>query len=245
MLLRKLIWQIYAPIYDSLLVLMPYTTYLKQCGDVLGVHHHETLLDVGCGTANLLLPISDGTVVAMDSSTAMLRLAKIKRFVINRLRRSNQTVDFIKADATMILPFADNSFDCVASLSMIHSVGNPIASVEEMVRVLKPGGRILLTVPLPTTTKAIVQEHIGRASLLRLLLTILLLPILLGVLAINVLQESWNTRGIYYFLKTEDLVSIALKSGLAIVRSETCFSGTYTLLLATKPTKIEADKRMD
>jgi SAM-dependent methyltransferase len=47
-----------------------------------------------------------------------------------------------------ILPFLDNSFDAVLSLSVLEHVKNPFACAKEIVRVLKPGGRLMCGVPL-------------------------------------------------------------------------------------------------
>src|SRR5690606_6783902 len=45
------------------------------------------------------------------------------------------------------LPFADNSFDLVCAFDIIEHVENDQKAVEEMLRVLKPGGSICVTVP--------------------------------------------------------------------------------------------------
>ena len=45
------------------------------------------------------------------------------------------------------LPFADNRFDMVVSGQMLEHCSNPFRSVAEMVRVLKPGGHIILIAP--------------------------------------------------------------------------------------------------
>lgn len=46
------------------------------------------------------------------------------------------------------LPFADASFDGVLSLAVLEHVKNPFASAKELVRVLRPGGKLLAVVPL-------------------------------------------------------------------------------------------------
>ena len=45
------------------------------------------------------------------------------------------------------LPFPDNHFDLVVSGQMLEHCGNPFKSVAEMMRVLKPGGRVVIIVP--------------------------------------------------------------------------------------------------
>lgn len=231
---KKLLWQVYAPIYDSLLLLKPYSEYLAHCADLLDVRSGESLLDVGCGTANLLLKVKRGRIVGLDGASFMLSLAKLKTFLLGLWRRSAQKVWFLRADGIQSLPFFENTFDHVACLSTIHSFPDPESSVSEMIRVLKPGGRLLLTVPLPITTGSIVKDHLQNASLPRLILSFIALPILLFVLIINLLQEKWHRDGIYKFLTTEEVIDIVNRLGLEVIMVEKCFSGTYTLLLARK-----------
>lgn len=98
----------------------------------------EKLLDIGCGTGALLnlLAAQHNAVnlVGIDPSPEMLAVA----------RQKLPTVQFELGFAER-LPFADNCFDVVASNSAFHYFQAPDAALREIRRVLRPGGRVVLT----------------------------------------------------------------------------------------------------
>jgi SAM-dependent methyltransferase len=57
------------------------------------------------------------------------------------------------------LPFDDASFDLVVSFEAFHYVPDPAAGVRELERVLRPGGRVLVTVPLAWEYERGTLEH--------------------------------------------------------------------------------------
>jgi ubiquinone/menaquinone biosynthesis C-methylase UbiE len=94
------------------------------------------LLDVGCGTGHQLARWrADGYEVAgVDGSDAMLAEA----------RQNNPGVELKLADVQEI-PFAGASFDRVTSIEVLRYLPDPTRSIEEMARVLRPGGVCLAT----------------------------------------------------------------------------------------------------
>lgn len=93
------------------------------------------MLDNGCGTGFLTEIVSDiapdSRFVGIDISAGMLEKAKP---VYDRL---------VRGDSTR-LPFADASFDTVFGRSLLHHLSDPEAGVHEMLRVLKPGGDMIV-----------------------------------------------------------------------------------------------------
>ena len=98
------------------------------------------LLDVGVGTG-LSLPhyASSVEVVGVDLSPEMLNFAQA------RLRRDKPgTVrGLVRNDAAM-LAFADTSFDMVVAMVVLSTTTDPGAVMSELIRVLKPGGELIL-----------------------------------------------------------------------------------------------------
>lgn len=103
----------------------------------------NSILDVATGTGNLAFLFAeklnrDGSVVGLDFTKEMLDIAN------ERKAKSNFVIaDFILGDA-LDLPFEDNSFDICSIAYGIRNVASVENCINEMCRVLKPGGRILI-----------------------------------------------------------------------------------------------------
>lgn len=104
------------------------------------VQPSESYLDVGCGTGALLSFFAGAQrkLHGMDLSPEMVRQT--------RRRVDLRQADVAAGAADDIWPFADNSFDKVTSLAMLEFVEELDVALDELVRVLKPGGRALITV---------------------------------------------------------------------------------------------------
>jgi demethylmenaquinone methyltransferase/2-methoxy-6-polyprenyl-1,4-benzoquinol methylase len=112
----------------------------------------EHVLDVATGTGMVaaeLLGRSDCTVVGIDQSAEMLAAARA-RFdrppadgrsgAAARAERSTR-VELIEGQAEA-LPFEDGSFDALTFTYLLRYVDDPPATVRELARVVRPGGRI-------------------------------------------------------------------------------------------------------
>jgi ubiquinone/menaquinone biosynthesis C-methylase UbiE len=96
------------------------------------------VLEVAAGTGkNLAYYPPDCRIVALDLSTEMLKVAR------DRAAKLTMHVMFLVADAEK-LPFRDSSFDTVISSLSTCTFPNPIAALEEMARVSRHDGRVLL-----------------------------------------------------------------------------------------------------
>jgi ubiquinone/menaquinone biosynthesis C-methylase UbiE len=100
---------------------------------------NENILDVGCGTGNysVMLAKLGCKVTGIDVSTEMLKVAreKAEKLCLN--------VNFINCDA-QDLPFESNFFDAVLSVATFEFIPNPHKAFEELYRVVKQGGRIVI-----------------------------------------------------------------------------------------------------
>lgn len=105
----------------------------------LGLHPTDRLLDVGCGTGTLLDRLSrshpPAQLYGVDPAPEMLAVAR---------RRLPAAVDLCEGVAER-LPFKDGPFDVVVSCNMFHYIRQPLAALREMNRVLRPGGRLVVT----------------------------------------------------------------------------------------------------
>lgn len=108
----------------------------------LRLAHGERLLDVGCGLGEAALALAQdlgesGEVVGVDISESMLRVARSNAGSVGcRVR-------FTVGDACS-LDEPDGAFDVARSERTLQWLADPAAAVREMVRVVRPGGRISL-----------------------------------------------------------------------------------------------------
>ena len=99
----------------------------------------DSVLDVGCGPGNFTRAFAracfDGLAVGLDASRTMLDQA---------VREHNPpNLRYVRGDAAA-LPFPDATFDAVCCFAALYFIAEPMRAIDEMVRVLAPGGRIAL-----------------------------------------------------------------------------------------------------
>ncbi|WP_083527996.1 demethylmenaquinone methyltransferase [Curtobacterium ammoniigenes] len=95
----------------------------------------EKVLDIaaGTGTSSAAIAKRGATVTALDLSEGMLEVG----------RSRHPEIEFVHGDAES-LPFPDDTFDAVTISFGLRNVNDPIQALAEMVRVLKPGGRLVV-----------------------------------------------------------------------------------------------------
>ena len=109
----------------------------------LDLRPDDDLLDVGCGSAWLLAEQASQVhhVAGLDKSEIQVRMAR-KRLAD---RIAAGTAEVVLGDA-MKLPWEDGRFSVVGSLNCLKFVPDPAKALREMHRVLRPGGRLVLTI---------------------------------------------------------------------------------------------------
>jgi len=105
----------------------------------LAIQPSDTVLDIGCGTGAMLAQLSvlfpDTSLYGVDASSEMLDIAR---------QRLLSTID-LKQGWAEELPYADETFNTVVSCNMFHYIRRPDAALEEMLRVLRPNGTLVIT----------------------------------------------------------------------------------------------------
>jgi len=97
------------------------------------------ILDVGCGDGVLATRLAQGgaRVTGLDASADMLAAAR------SRAKAAGVELNLVEGDAGN-LPLSAGHFDAVVSVATLCFIDDPRRSIREMVRVLKPGGRLIL-----------------------------------------------------------------------------------------------------
>lgn len=119
--------------------------YKMRSFEYLDVEPGDCILEVGCGAGNDSLVLAQmvgptGRVVGIDAGEDMISEAK------KRAENSNLPVEFFVQDACS-LDFPDNTFDGCRADQVFQHVGDPRKGVSEVIRVARPGARIVICDP--------------------------------------------------------------------------------------------------
>ncbi|WBB53545.1 class I SAM-dependent methyltransferase [Verrucosispora sp. WMMD573] len=134
---QRRVWNRSAPSYDKQIAFFERVQFAGG-REWLGVRARGRVLEVAIGTGrNLPYYPADVTVVGVELSRAMLDIARRRAADLGR------AVDLREGDAEA-LPFTAASFDTVVCALSLCSIPHPAQAIDEMKRVLVPGGRLLL-----------------------------------------------------------------------------------------------------
>ncbi|HVD77501.1 MAG TPA: class I SAM-dependent methyltransferase [Vicinamibacteria bacterium] len=111
--------------------------------DLLSVRPDDRLLDVGFGGGLILqealLRLPRGAVAGIEISEPMLELARRKfrrEMAAGRLE--------VKEGSVSSIPYPDDSFHRVTAVNTLHFWPDPAGGLREVLRVMKPGGRVVI-----------------------------------------------------------------------------------------------------
>ncbi|UDM03781.1 class I SAM-dependent methyltransferase [Streptomyces longhuiensis] len=139
--------------------------------DRAGLKGDEQLLDLGCGRGAVLIEaarrLPTGHAVGVDLWSGKDQSGNRPEVTLANAAAAGvaDRVDVHTVDMTA-LPFADGSFDVVTSAMAIHNIPSPedrYRAVDEAMRVLRPGGQLLIADFWPMAGK--YAAHIGQGTL--------------------------------------------------------------------------------
>ncbi len=236
-------WDVYSYLYSlSLTNLFPYRRLLEDLSSTLNIDEGEHLLDAGCGPGLAIegiIELSKGrqiTITGLDFSNRMIRSAQ-KRC------KDFPNVKLQIGDLNRRLEFPDDFFDKVVCSNTLYTLAKPETAVSEFYRVLKRGGVAVIANPKPDANQGgLIREHIETLNGLtpfhrkihHIVVSILLIPVHLVVMAINRVIVRKGRSGEYHFWAEGELTKILQEVGFKNIHISSCYANQDWLATAEK-----------
>jgi len=133
---------------------------LSHFDEVVGTWQGRTVLDLGCGGGFMAEALSKrgATVIGIDPTEAAVAAAKA------HADKAGLGIDYRVGNGEAI-PLADCSVDCVVCVDVLEHVANVDRVIDEIARVLKPGGLFLFDTINRTMLAVFVIVHMGESVL--------------------------------------------------------------------------------
>lgn len=117
--------------------------------DLLEINGYERILDAGCGSGRHIWQVckcNKGPSVAFDIDVPSLRSA---RFVLDQMDQKKESAGpwYLVAGSLTHLPFNDGCFHKVMCSEVLEHIPDDRSALQELLRVLKPGGILAVSVP--------------------------------------------------------------------------------------------------
>ena len=180
----------------------------------------QVVLDLAAGTgSSSIVFLKPGVrVIASDFSNGMLEVG----------RQRHPELEFVFADA-MKLPFENNSLDAVTISFGLRNVEKPKVALQEMLRVLKPGGKVVICEFSRVTVPGI--RNLYEFYLKRIL------PRLSSLLAKNSAAYDYLADSILAWPKQKELASWLTEAGFTDVNYKNASLGVVAIHSAKKGSK--------
>jgi len=155
---HELIWRSYARSYDTIL---PLLDYYKDCMQrhvgALANIGAGTVLDLGGGTGNVAVKLAaiGVRVMVIDASRAMLSRLRSKIADANF-----ENIEILQQSAEHLRHLRSGSVDGVNVLLSLYDMDDPSQALDEALRVLRPGGTIVVTEPRRCFDLDVLKAHI-------------------------------------------------------------------------------------
>ncbi|CAG7611677.1 Demethylmenaquinone methyltransferase [Paenibacillus solanacearum] len=220
-----------APKYDlmnDILSFRRHKAWRKFTMKKMRVFPGSSAIDLCCGTCDWTISLAEasrtGSMVGLDFSQNMLDVGaeKIKHAGLDKQIR------LVRGNA-MELPFEDNTFDYATIGFALRNVPDLVKVIEEMQRVVKPGGMVVsleLSKPTWQPFKSIYYFYFQKV-----------LPLLGKLIVKRYEQYKWLPESLVQFPDHKQLADIFRKTGLTDVQAYPLTGGIAALHIGIKPTE--------
>jgi len=205
----------------------------------LGMHHqwrkhaiksiekkkYVSSLDVACGTGDFSFSLSNinsmETVVGLDFVKPMLQIAKNKP-----VAKKVNNLSFVLGDA-LVLPFKNKSFDTVSTGFAMRNYESAEIAIEEMSRILKPNGAMVILDMLPNRSPNILQKF-------SLWYFNKIIPILGAIFARDREAYTYLPNSVTKFYDSDQIKNIMESKGITDITIKKFGLGLVSLLIGSK-----------
>ncbi|OWA37114.1 bifunctional demethylmenaquinone methyltransferase/2-methoxy-6-polyprenyl-1,4-benzoquinol methylase [Saccharibacillus sp. O16] len=222
------VFQQIAPKYDRMNNIISFNrhkAWRKFAMRKMAVSQGDSAIDLCCGTCDWTISLAEaskgGPITGLDFSQAMLDVGRQKL----KVAPYGDQITLIQGNA-MELPFADNSFDYATIGFGLRNVPDLVQVLQEMRRVVKPGGMVVcLEVSKPTTQpfKGLYYFYFDR-----------ILPLFGKVFAKSYEQYKWLPESLKPFPGRKELADIFREVGLKQVEDYPLTGGVAALHIGVK-----------
>lgn len=217
-----------APSYDRLnhaLSLGIDRRWRRTAVDALGIHQPQQILDIATGTGDFALllakRIKPQHIVGADISEGMMAVGREKV-----KEEGLQNVISFQYEDCMQLSFPDGSFDAVTSSYGVRNFQNLDKGLQEMQRVLRPGGHLLIVELTPPPSFPMKQLFWIYAHVV--------MPLLGRLISHDDSAYTYLPASMEAFPQPEQMEGILRKAGFTEVQWRRFTFGISTMYLATK-----------
>ena len=165
----------------------------------LRIKAHDKVIDLCCGT----------DITGVDFSDKMLEIARSK----------SKNIEYLQVDVTN-LPFADNTFDFAVMGFGLRNIQNAEKAVEEVYRILKPGGYYM-------------HLDFGRKNLLSKIFDFII-PVLVRLFTDNYFAYSYLIKSKQLFPAPDDLIRDFGKKGFKLKKRKDFLFGVISMQIMIK-----------
>ncbi len=261
-------WQEYLGSYQMLAKVPDYRAYVELIQRLLGVPRKgHVVLDAGCGVgyygawllsrlsvANQNVPQGDrvhsfgGHYIGLDFIDSALRQAIAKhKEIVASLQQENAAdqggpgilqLHYLHADLNFRTPLADGSVDKICCSLVLPYVSDPLASLNELARVLRPGGRIVVTSLKPyADLSEIYRNFVSQAQSEQDIVEARRLLSSAGRI------KQKEGEGYYHFFSERELTALMIAAGLERVKVYRSFGNQANVAIAAKRSHSSTGKR--
>jgi ubiquinone/menaquinone biosynthesis C-methylase UbiE len=230
------LWNRYLKCYDALTKMDSYSNSMTDIATAVSPYPGARVLDAGSGTGNLSICLKHGgaDVTSLDFSETALQ----------KHREKDPHAKLIQASLEESLAFPAETFDfvCCASVLFALSKAGCRQAVREFYRVLRLGGRVVVTVASPQKRNSrLLLNHLKKIVSLKEPLekrfrAVADMPNMAKIVYYNrILQQLPDWEGYHRFTEEElfDLLRMSGFSGIKITRT---YGGSFFLATASKST---------